>query len=181
MTNNCTDTRWTQASCSGNGRIACGVTRKACSGTLLIDNCSLSEGMFFVWNLQVACTVLWKNRLSCNSRHLFLQHVPFSANATRKHRMPASLCILFKHVSYTISRRCLIHPSPSPLTLFLARHKARDRSPWASRSITAKLSTSSSTRTSTESFTSPYLSVRIRCPKDAAVSFFLLQVLFLVV
>ncbi|XP_035543798.1 ribosomal protein L11 methyltransferase isoform X2 [Juglans regia] len=82
--------------------------------------------------------------------------------------MPASVCILFKHLSYTVSRRCLIHASRSPLTLFLTSHKARDRSPWASRSITAKLSTSSSTPTNTESFTSPYLSVHIRCPKDAA-------------
>ncbi|KAG2681930.1 hypothetical protein I3760_11G166200 [Carya illinoinensis] len=82
--------------------------------------------------------------------------------------MPASLCILFKHLSYTVSRRCLIHPSPSPLTLFLTSHKARDCSPWDPRSITAKLSTSSSTPTNTESLASPFLSVHIRCPKDAA-------------
>ncbi|XP_040986231.1 ribosomal protein L11 methyltransferase isoform X2 [Juglans microcarpa x Juglans regia] len=92
----------------------------------------------------------------------------FRQTQRKKHRMPASVCILFKHLSYIVSRRCLIHASRSPLTLLLTSHKARDRSPWASRSITAKLSTSSSTPTNTESFTSPYLSVHIRCPKDAA-------------
>ncbi|GLT72156.1 hypothetical protein SLA2020_441120 [Shorea laevis] len=82
--------------------------------------------------------------------------------------MSASFSHFFKHLSCTFSHRRLIHPSPSPLTLFLTSHRVKDPSPCIPRSMTAKLSTSSCPPTTTESFTSSYLSVHIRCPKEVA-------------
>ncbi|XP_059444750.1 uncharacterized protein LOC132176530 [Corylus avellana] len=82
--------------------------------------------------------------------------------------MSASFSHFFKRLSYTLPRRRLIHPSPSPLTLFLATDRVKEPSSCIPRSLTAKLSTSSCTPTKTESFTSSYLSVHIRCPKEVA-------------
>ncbi|KAK9265768.1 hypothetical protein L1049_003386 [Liquidambar formosana] len=88
----------------------------------------------------------------------------------------------FKHFAYTFSSRFpkhprrLIHllsPSPSPSPSPHTRFSARDR--WRLKSVSSKLSTSSfsssltsSETPTTDSFSSPYLSVSIRCSKDVA-------------
>lgn len=105
-------------------------------------------------------------------RHRALTFTSSTPSISRKrNEMSASFSHFFKHLSCTLSHRRLIHPSPSPLTLFLTSHRVKDPSPCIPRSMTAKLSTSSCPPTTTESFTSSYLSVHIRCPKEVAVSF----------